>query len=196
MKARIVAGVLLVCAFAGCGKSKPATATGATNAAASGGNPITAPVDYLGAVVQAQKHSVKVVDTVQVQQAIQQFHAAEDRYPKGLDELVKEGYLARLPQLPAGMQYDYSAANGQVKAVPAKQPLAGVVRVSSHNIPPHELHDVPTFATFVLLAPAGSKPWPIAKAPFSGPGQRVTTRVGFTTITSAGCRNDGRASPC
>jgi len=122
MKAQIVAWLLAVCGLAGCGRSKPATTGGATNAASSGGNPLTAPVDYVGAVGQAQKHAVKVVDTVQVQQAVQQFHAAEDRYPKDLDELVREGYLPRLPQLPAGMQYAYNPANGQVKAVPAKQP--------------------------------------------------------------------------
>ena len=116
-------GCLLATALlAGCGKSKPVTSAGTTNAPNSGGNPLTAPVDYVGAVGQAQKHAVKVVDTVQVQQAVQQFHAAEDRYPKDLEELVKEGYLPRLPQLPRGMEYAYNPASGQVKAVPAKQP--------------------------------------------------------------------------
>lgn len=124
MNAQHLVWLLAAGLFAGCGKSKPAAPAAAANAtnSASSGNPITAPVDYLGAMGQAQKHSVKVVDTVQVQQAIQQFQAAEDRYPKDLDELIKEGYLVRLPALPTGMEYAYNPANGQVKAVPAKQP--------------------------------------------------------------------------
>ena len=122
VKALNLVCLLAAALLAGCGKNKPATTAGTTNAPNSGGNPLTAPVDYVGAVGQAQKHAVKVVDTVQVQQAVQQFHAAEDRYPKDLDELVKEGYLARLPALPTGMEYAYNPASGQVKAVPAKQP--------------------------------------------------------------------------
>jgi hypothetical protein len=103
----------------GCGKKDPAPVPPATNQPISG-NPITAPVDYLGAVNQAQKHAVKVVDTVQVQQAVQQFHAAEDRYPRDLAELVKEGYLPKIPPLPAGMKYQYNPTTGQIKAVPAR----------------------------------------------------------------------------
>ena len=99
-----------------CGKKEPPTVPPATNQT-SAGNPITAPVDYLGAVNQAQKHSAKVVDTVQVHQAIQQFNAAEDRFPKDLAELVKEGYLPKIPALPAGMKYQYNPANGQIKVV-------------------------------------------------------------------------------
>jgi hypothetical protein len=114
------AGLLLAGALAaGCGQKTEQPGTASTNAASSGGNPITAPVDYIGAVGKAQKHSVKVVDTVQVQQAIQQFHAGEDRYPKDLEELVKEGYLVAVPKLPTGMKYQYNATNGQVKAVTA-----------------------------------------------------------------------------
>ncbi len=112
----ILSGIVLV--LAGCGQQEsPATAP-ATNQASTG-NPITAPVDYLGAVNQAQKHSAKVVDTVQVQQAIRQFNAAEDRFPQDLAELVKEGYLPKLPALPSGMKYQYNPANGQIKVVSA-----------------------------------------------------------------------------
>lgn len=115
-----IAAVVLGTAFllAGCGGKEEAPTHAATNQT-SAGNPITAPVDYLGAVNQAQKHSVKVVDTVQVQQAIRQFNAAEDRFPKDLAELVKEGYLPKLPVLPRGMKYQYNPANGQVKVVTA-----------------------------------------------------------------------------
>lgn len=104
--------------LAGCGgKPQPSASTAATNTAT--GNPITAPVDYVGAIGQAQKQAAKVVELVQVQQAIRQFQAAEDRYPKSLDELVQEGYLPALPRLPPGLKFAYNPATGQVRAVPA-----------------------------------------------------------------------------
>lgn len=117
MKTRILSPLVLACLLIGCGHKEAAPETKPTNSASAGGNPITAPVDYLGAVNQAQKHSVKVVDTVQVKQAIQQFQAAEDRYPKDLQELIKEGYLVKLPELPKGYNYQYNAANGDLKVV-------------------------------------------------------------------------------
>jgi hypothetical protein len=114
------AGLLLAGALAaGCGQKTEKPGTASTNAAASGGNPLTAPVDYIGAVGKAQQHSLKVVDTVQVQQAIQYFQIAEGRYPKDLEELVKEGHLVAVPKLPAGMKYQYNTTNGQVKVVAA-----------------------------------------------------------------------------
>ncbi len=107
--------------LAGCGRSPDKTATsGQTNPAASSGNPITAPVDYLGAVGQAQKQAARVVELVQIQQALRQFHAAEGRYPKDLQELVKEGYLPALPRLPRGYRIEYNPASGQVRAVPTQ----------------------------------------------------------------------------
>ncbi|RME94955.1 MAG: hypothetical protein D6766_04510, partial [Verrucomicrobia bacterium] len=89
-----VSGLLL----AGCGGkpeesgAQPASqSTNQPQSQAQSGNPISAPVDYLGAVGQAGQHAAKVVDLVQVQTAIRQFHAVEDRYPKNLQELVSAG---------------------------------------------------------------------------------------------------------
>ena len=93
-------------------KSPPPT----TNQAS--GNPLTAPVDYLGAVAQGHKKSVSTLDQVQINQAIQTFYATEGRYPKNLNELVGPEYLPRLPAPPVGMKYDYNAATGQFKIVP------------------------------------------------------------------------------
>ncbi len=84
----------------------------------SGGNPITAPVDYLGAVGKAKKTGIKVVDIASVKQAIQMFHAEEDRFPKDLNELITKGYITALPAPPYQMKYQYNAANGDVKIVP------------------------------------------------------------------------------
>lgn len=120
MKRHLLAWITVAGLAPGCGQKKDAPDTGATNAASSGSNPISAPADYVGAVVNAQQHSLKVVDTVQVQQAIRQFQVSEERYPKDLEELVKEGYLPALPKLPARMKYQYDARTGQVRVVPAQ----------------------------------------------------------------------------
>jgi hypothetical protein len=102
-------------ALSGCGKKEEKSAASFTNN--SSGNPLTAPVDYLGAVAKAKKASEKTIDTVYLNQAIQQFNAAEGRYPKDLNELVAEKYLTKIPEAPYGMKIVYDAASGQVKVV-------------------------------------------------------------------------------
>jgi hypothetical protein len=103
------------CLFFGCKKSEtqPSNAT-----KSSSGNPITAPVDYLGAVAQGQKRSIKTLDEAGLNQTIQMFQAAEGRYPKDLNELVSPDYLSKLPAPPAGMKFDYNPTTGRVKVVP------------------------------------------------------------------------------
>src|SRR2546423_14820902 len=101
-------------ALSGCSKKEAASTSSATNENYSSGNPLTAPVDYLGAVVKAKKSAEQTVETVSLNQAVQQFSVAEGRYPKDLDELVKEKYLPRLPDPPYGMKIVYDAAKGQV----------------------------------------------------------------------------------
>lgn len=117
--ALLLAGCIVII-LAGCGSKESASApTKATNTPpdTASGNPITAPVDYIGAVGQAQKHSTKTIDLVQVKKAIQTFQAAEDRFPKDLNELVATKYLGVLPVLPTGMKYSYDAQSGDVKVV-------------------------------------------------------------------------------
>lgn len=112
------AAVLLV---AGCGPNpkKP----GDTNTAA--GNPATAPLDYLAAQGRAKKHAEKVTSLAQVQQAIQQFQAMEDRWPKDLEELAEKRYLTDIPVAPSGYVYAYNPANGQVRVIqPGQAPAA------------------------------------------------------------------------
>ena len=117
MKARfVVFGTALLLGLTACGKKEAAPPAKATNTT-TGGNPLTAPADYVGAVGQAQKYSVKAIDLASVTKAIEMFHASEDRYPKSLEELVKTQYLPALPQLPTGMKYEYDANTGRVKAV-------------------------------------------------------------------------------
>jgi predicted small lipoprotein YifL len=137
----ILAAALLV---AGCGKKQPPStppsasaaadssatntetaASASTNADAkaestnkeTSGNPITAPVDYLGAVAKAQQVAVKQIDLAYVQKAIQLFNAQEGRNPKDLNELVSEHYLGKLPAAPFGMKLQYDATQGSVSVV-------------------------------------------------------------------------------
>ena len=105
-----------------CGKKNaPATAAKETNQSASSGNssgnPLTAPVDYLGAVAAAQKTATRVVDKASIQRAIDMFNAQEDRYPKDLNELITKHYYPSLPALPRGMKYLYDPAAGKVEIV-------------------------------------------------------------------------------
>lgn len=113
--------VLLLAALAigsGCGKQeepkKPAEST-------SSGNPITAPVDYLGAAAKAKTTVTKNLDLANVSQAIKMFEATEERLPKNLNELVEKGYLQKLPVAPQGQKLAYDANTGLVKVVPAQQ---------------------------------------------------------------------------
>ena len=108
-------GVILATWVTACSPAKEESRTTETNA--PGENPLTAPADYLGAAAAAQRSAVRVVDLAAVQQAIQMFNVSEGRYPKELNELVTEGYLPKLPELPSGMRYQYEPQSGQVSAV-------------------------------------------------------------------------------
>ena len=119
--------------LAGCGQTEskdvpkagePAEDKAAVGKPAGAGNPLTAPVDYLGAVGAAQKQATRVVDLAPLQQAVRAFEAGEDRRPTGLIELVKEGYIPRLPDAPKGMVFLYNRQTGEVRLVPEAPPAA------------------------------------------------------------------------
>jgi len=115
MKALGFSSLLAVLLLTGCNKNSTST-TGATNSAA-GGNPLTAPVDYLGAVDNGRKRAMSTVDVAQITQAIQMFNADHDRFPKDLNELVAEKLLVKVPDAPYGMKINYDPATGTVKVV-------------------------------------------------------------------------------
>ena len=102
----------------GCGDDNSKKTAQATNSQAKydSGNPITAPADYLGAVMQAKKYSEKQIDLAYVNEAIQQFNAAEGHYPKALQEMIPN-YLGKMPQAPYGYKIVYDATNGTIKVV-------------------------------------------------------------------------------
>ena len=92
----------------------------ATNDAA--GNPLTAPVDYIGAAGRAKLLAEKTADLAGVSQAVQIFVAQEGRYPKDLDELVKEQLLTQIPKAPYGTKMVYDPKTGKVSIVPEDAP--------------------------------------------------------------------------
>lgn len=116
MKLSFLAVLVLAAAFllAGCGDNKSSTSSSATN---DSSNPLTAPVDYLGAVGKAQQNAVKTVDVASINQAIQMFQVEHGRYPSDLNELVKEKFLPQIPAAPYGMKIVYDATSGQVRVV-------------------------------------------------------------------------------
>ena len=101
--------------FAGCGKSD-SSAPKSTNTTSSG-NPLTAPVDYLGAVNQAHKRAGKVVSSAGLDQAIKMFYATEGKFPATLNVLVPD-YLHSIPPAPNGMKYNYDPKSGSIKVEP------------------------------------------------------------------------------
>jgi len=104
-----------LCLFAGCKQEKSAPGAATNNAS---GNPLTAPVDYVGALGQAKKSAEKRLGAVGLDQAIKVFFAEENRYPNTLDELVSKGTISSIPMPPPGMKYDYDAKTGIIKVVP------------------------------------------------------------------------------
>ena len=86
----------------------------------SSGNPITAPVDYLGAVNKGRNKAIAEAGLMQVNSALNTFQASNLRPAKSLQELMAEGYLRTLPELPAGMKWQYNPKTGKASIVRAK----------------------------------------------------------------------------
>jgi hypothetical protein len=111
--------VPVICLIAsGCGKKELKPSSTPTNApSGASGNPLTAPVDYLGAVAKAKKSAARTVDMASLNQAIQLFHASEDRFPADLNELVQKQYIARLPTPSPGTRLIYDPRSGAVRVI-------------------------------------------------------------------------------
>ena len=99
---------------AGCGDKSTASG-GTTNA--SSGNPVDAPGDYLKGAVKAQRDATMTLDTNALTKAIDQFNIGKGRNPNDLDELVKEGYISKIPTPPFGTKIVYDKASGRVDIV-------------------------------------------------------------------------------
>ncbi len=115
MRASWLGLVFVAAVLSGCGRSD--SAEGQAQAGPPASNPLSAPVDYLGATAAGKKAAEKTVNLAPVLSALQQFHAAEDRYPAQLQELVQAGFLARVPEAPAGQFLRYDPTDGSVRWV-------------------------------------------------------------------------------
>jgi hypothetical protein len=114
--------LLCLILLAACGKKDEAVTSPETSKQAesseSSGNPLTAPVDYLGAVNTANKMANKTLELSQVNKALQEYRILKGRNPESLSVLVREGLLAKEPTAPYGMVVTYHPQTGQVDIVP------------------------------------------------------------------------------
>jgi hypothetical protein len=126
IKRGYVAAFLWAFAF-GCGKSDQSNQSPTNSLAAATVNVITnqqtagKEIEQYGhTLAQAKKKAIVQTDFISVDRAIQAFQADKGRNPENLDELIKEKFLPRLPDLPAGKAYSYNPETGQVKVVDAQ----------------------------------------------------------------------------
>jgi hypothetical protein len=116
MKSIALLGLVALVAATGCKPSSDSSTAESTSSNSNGGV-LQAPADYVGALGRAKQNAGKTVDVASLNQAIGMFQVDKGRFPKDLDELVQEGYLKKLPDVPYGMKLDYDPAAGQVKVV-------------------------------------------------------------------------------
>ena len=105
MKTRLcfaVAGAMVL-ALAGCTGGSSNSNSPATNTSASSSSPI----------VQPEIYAQKKMDLASLNQAVQQYHAAEGHYPDNLQDLAPN-YIEKIPQAPDGYKFDYDANSGTV----------------------------------------------------------------------------------
>ncbi len=78
-------------------------------------NPVTGPLEAYGPMVER-------IAKLQIEPAVNLFHATEGRYPASLDEfmdLIIKPNNIRLPVLPGGKQYQYDVANHALVVIDA-----------------------------------------------------------------------------
>jgi hypothetical protein len=116
--ASLATGAAVALFLGACSKTPEKTGAAATNTTADPTqNPIAAPVEYIGALGRAKQVAERTIDLTALNQGIQLFYASEGRYPKDLQELVKEGHLRQIPQPPQGSIIQYNPQTGQVRIV-------------------------------------------------------------------------------
>lgn len=84
-------------------------------------DPFTAPVSARGPMMER-------ISKLNIEAAVNLFHAMEDRYPKDLDEFMQVIIKAnniQLPALPNGWQYQYDVENHKLEIVEPSAPAAG-----------------------------------------------------------------------
>ena|ERR1043166_254075 len=119
---------LVTTSLLGCGKSQQSNPPNtSTPTPADAGNTATNQQDSTGQALEkyghtmalAKKNALEKTDLITVDRAVQSFQADRGKNPESLDELIKEGFLPRLPDLPKGKMYSYNPQTGEVKIVDA-----------------------------------------------------------------------------
>ncbi len=67
-------------------------------------------------VVQPEVYAQQKMDVASLNQAVQQYNAAEGHYPQTLQELAPT-YIPKIPQVPAGYKINYDPNSGSVNVV-------------------------------------------------------------------------------
>jgi hypothetical protein len=108
MKSAWLVTLTIVSAFliAGCGGGSKSSNTPAANNTSSSSS---------SSLVQPEVYAQEKMDVSSLNQAIQQFNAAEGHYPKDLNELVPN-YIAQVPAAPPGYTINYDPTTGTVTA--------------------------------------------------------------------------------
>jgi uncharacterized lipoprotein YbaY len=88
----------MVFVLAGCGDSSSIPAQPANNSSP---------------VVQPEIYAQQKMDVASLNQALQQYNAAEGHYPQTLQELAPT-YIPKIPQAPAGYKINYDPNSGSV----------------------------------------------------------------------------------
>jgi len=95
------------------GEYKPEAGAKVSDSKITATDPITAPTSAYGPMLER-------ISKTQIEQAVNLFHATEDRYPKDLDEfmeLIIRPNNIKLPVLPGGKIYQYDVENHKLVVV-------------------------------------------------------------------------------
>jgi len=69
---------------------------------------------YGHTLAKAKNKALSQTDLISVDRAVQSYQAAQGKIPDSLDDLIKEGFLSKLPDLPKGKKYVYNPKTGEV----------------------------------------------------------------------------------
>lgn len=74
--------------------------------------------DFRPVLAHTRQRQAATITAAQIEEAIRQFHLYMGRYPSNLVEVVKAGYVERIPDPPAGMGYLYDPQSGIFRIAP------------------------------------------------------------------------------
>jgi hypothetical protein len=117
MKGILLLPIVVLLLGTGCNQSNSSSPTTSSTNSDNSGSVMQAPANYLGGLQRAEQNAGKTADVASLNQATGLFQVDKGRFPKDLNELVTEKYVAKIPEAPYGMKIDYDPATGQVKVV-------------------------------------------------------------------------------